>query len=153
VGKCQLPIGGPYSGNKSIGMLALGCLLIVSLSIPVRADDVSGTINGFVHGYGGAPEQNAVVEAYLDVGVKDRFRFAPVARRVTNRFGFFTFLGLVTGRYVIVAQKEGYGPECALGVVVLPNGLGRVNLYMSTRGGMIRDTCMRLGPPEEMIYF
>jgi hypothetical protein len=134
---------------KKITVCAILCCLSVA---PLRADDVSGVVNGFVYGSSGGAARNATVLAYADRGVKDRFHFPPVARRITSSEGFFTFLGLLPGRYVIEARKDGYRPECVPGVVVRPNGFVRLSLVLQRRAST-RSSCSQAGPPEPPIAF
>jgi hypothetical protein len=97
----------------------------------------------------GQSQANASVYACLDVGARDRFKFPPLARHITNKFGFFTFVGLLPGRYVIVARKEGFLSQCSPVVFVRPNDQVPVTLRMLNQVKMLAgDLCLEASPEE-----
>ncbi len=132
---------------KKFALCVIFCLIAAA---PLRADDVGGNINGFVYAFRGGAQRSALVRVFVDRGVTQRFRFPPVARRTTNGGGFFTFLGLLPGRYVVVASKNGFGAECVPGIVVRPGSMIRISLVMRSRRSF---NCNDSGPAEPPITF
>ncbi len=50
--------------------------------------------------------------------------------RVTDHSGFFTFLALHPGRYMLVALRRGELGGCLSGIVVVPNALVRAKFHL-----------------------
>lgn len=79
-------------------LIALGAVFyILFFAVSARSDDVSGVISGFIVDERSMP----VAHALVSISAVD----AAHAVRVTNDKGFFTFLGLLPGRYYVVASK------------------------------------------------
>lgn len=120
--------------------LATGILCcLIALVAPGRTDDVSGAINGFIVGDNGFPMEHVTIAAYTTQMLRGPLHHpVPVARMNTGRSGFFAFLGLLPGRYVLIASKEGYETVCSLPTTVIPNSLGRINLRLWSFETMLR---------------
>jgi hypothetical protein len=85
--------------------------VLVLFAAPARSDDVSGVISGFIVDERSLPISHATVS----ISAVD----AAHGVRVTDGKGFFTFLGLLPGRYYVVASKEGRG-LCSGSLSVIP---------------------------------
>ncbi|MBV8671072.1 MAG: carboxypeptidase regulatory-like domain-containing protein [Candidatus Eremiobacteraeota bacterium] len=94
---------------RSTAALAL-CGVLVLIAARVSADDVSGVISGFIVDERSAPVSHATVS----ISAAD----AAHGVRVTDDKGFFAFLGVLPGRYYVVANKNGRG-ACSGSVSVL----------------------------------
>jgi Carboxypeptidase regulatory-like domain len=126
----------------------LCCLL--AMAVPIRADDVSGAINGFVYGgnmqgHHGVPVGNATVTVTSADGS------ATVSRHVTDGNGFFTFLGLLPGRYYISAAGLHYRTHCYTKAVVVPGSLVHVMLQVDSARVLVR--CAHQDWGDEGIIF
>jgi len=89
---------------------ATACGVLVVFAARVAADDVSGVISGVIVDERSAP----VAHATVSISAVD----AAHGVRVTNDKGFFAFLGVLPGRYYVVANKNGRG-ACSGSVSVL----------------------------------
>jgi hypothetical protein len=116
---------------------------VIALMAPARTDDVSGAINGYIFDDSGHPIEQVTISAYTTEMLRGPLRNpVPLARMNTGRSGFFTFLGLVSGRYVLIASKDGYETVCSRPTTVVPNSLERINLRLWTYVTMLRqDNC------------
>jgi hypothetical protein len=133
--------------------LVLCC--VMALSTAVRADDVSGSVNGFVYG-GDILGDHSFPIRHATVSVYSWDHSAPVARRFTDDNGFFTFLGLPPGRYYMSAGANGYSFYCPRRVVAIPGGFYRTNLGIIAveKDVRILDVlCARQEWADEGVYF
>jgi Carboxypeptidase regulatory-like domain len=133
-----------------IGRLIVAFCFALGVSTPVLADDVSGSINGFVYS-GGIRGPYVTPIKHATVFVYSWDNSAPVAGRVTDGTGFFSFLGLLPGRYYILARATGYHFYCPRKLVIIPGGLSRVNLSLDEKALLVR--CSRQAWGDEGIYF
>ena len=82
---------------RALGLVACA-ILALWCRLPALGDDISGAINGRV--YGGDPDEGdfkplkaASVYVYLPDNIEGRFVFPPIASRLTNQNGFYSFSG------------------------------------------------------------
>jgi hypothetical protein len=124
-------------GLVACAVLALWCRL------PALGDDISGAING--HVYGADPDEGdvkplkaAYVYVYLPDNIEGRFVFPPIASRLTNQNGFYSFLGLLPGRYVIVARAKGWYGACWPHTSLVTGEQRRIDVYLWDRRVLAR---------------
>jgi hypothetical protein len=108
---------------QTIVVLA-ACSVIGFIAGAARSDDVSGVISGVIVDERSLPVSHAIVS----VSAADAARGV----RVTNSRGFFTFLGLLPGRYYVVASK-GTGQVCSGSLSVIPGVTTNVRVTIRPR--------------------
>ena len=137
--------------KKALLASTVAATLISSSPFNVKADDVSGAINGFVFGaslgrhWEKIPLKNVTVFAY------EEGNSIPVGRRTTDRNGFYAFLGLLPGRYTIAARGTGFYGDCYPRAVVVPGSLSRINVVSENPRAI--DHCRYAAWPDEGVYF
>ena len=139
--------------------LSLALLLVLMPFVndrqPSSASDVSGDINGYVYSQNASGQQLPIRNASVYVVLAETYNHQnappPVARRVTGQNGFYTFLGILPGRYYVVVQAKGYHGTCWPRVVVIPNTFQRINLKLTTHRQLAR--CQYPGWPDDAIIF
>ena len=134
------------------GAFALFCTAILTGAL-ASADDVSGGVRGYVLG----PDGKALNHATVYVVSADKR--SPLSERTTDEHGFFTFLGLLPGRYFVEAwtSEDGLPWGCPPQVVVIPNSYISLMLHLrqlprNISKAIIRD-CSHLAWPDDGIIF
>jgi hypothetical protein len=115
-----------HRGTHTLSAFGLAAALFVALigGNPTQssADDVSGVITGYVHDQYNRPLADARVFLQSDDG--------PVAIRTVDRYGFFSFLAVLPGKYVVVSRLNGYLVTRACPFTIHPNQTKSVHFRM-----------------------
>ena len=114
---------------RLIAVCFFSLLFALPIASPSRADDVSGDINGYVYSENASGDHRTHMQR-ATVLLYSWDNSAPVGRRVSDDSGFFSFLGVLSGRYYVVARVAGYRPDCWQRVVIIPGSSRRINVYM-----------------------
>ena len=117
-----------HCSTHTLSALILAALLFVALlvSSPVQSsgnNDVSGVVSGFVYDQWNRPLARAQVLL--------RSSDSPVSMRTVNRNGFFSFLAVLPGTYVVETRLNGYGTTESCAFTIHPNQIKSLHLQMS----------------------
>jgi hypothetical protein len=105
-----------FGKKQSLTAFALAvmlcCGLLLSNPVQSSGNDSTAVITGFVYDQNDRPLEGARVSLRSDDN--------PVSIRAVNRNGFFAFLAVLPGEYVVVTQLDGYN-TCSAGFTIYPN--------------------------------
>jgi hypothetical protein len=115
-----------FDNQHTFSALALATMLSLSLLIGTpnqgSANDSTAVVTGFVSDQNNHPLDGARV--FL------RAVDSPVSIRSVNRNGFFAFLAVLPGEYVVESTKNGYD-TCSSAFTIYPNQTKSVHFRMS----------------------
>jgi Carboxypeptidase regulatory-like domain len=132
---------GTASGFGAIAFAAVFSLVIF-LGNPIKSsgnNDVSGVISGYVYSAYNHPLEGARVTLRSDN--------TPVLVETVNNNGFFVFLGVLPGQYVVEAQDNGY-EQCATTFSIYPNEGSSVRFRLPNNGPVCVATVRFEAPLE-----
>jgi len=115
-----------HCGTQILSVLGLVAVLMVAFFVgnpaQSQANDVTGVVTGYVYDVYNRPLDQARVFLRADD--------TPVSIRTVNRNGFFSFLAVLPGKYVVVSGLEGYDDTLSCKFTIYPNQTKSVHLRM-----------------------
>lgn len=124
----------------AFGVVALAVIftIVAFVSTPTqsRGNDVSGVITGYVNDGNNHPLDGARVTL--------RSSDTPIVIRTANNNGFFAFVGVLPGDYVVEAQRSGFD-KCAATFSIHANEVSAVNFRLLSKSMICYSTVQRLG--------
>ena len=103
-------------------LAAILFVLLIGIPVQSKSDDVSGVVTGYVYDQYRQPLDHAQVLLQSDN--------TPISIRDVNRNGFFAFLAVLPGKYVVVSRLNGYDDTRTCAFAIHPNQTKSVHFLM-----------------------
>ena len=107
---------------RVVFLVGIVFVLLVGIAAQSKSDDVSGVVTGYVYDQYSQPLDRAQVLLQSNE--------SPIAVRAVNRNGFFAFLAVLPGKYVVVSRLNGYDVTLTCPFTIHPNQTKSVQFRM-----------------------